>query len=59
MNVGTQEILAIAIVAVVVGFAIYRRLRKKDSGASACSGCDHQSAKPETEKTVRFFKNQN
>lgn len=56
MTVGTQEILAIAIVAAIVCFALYRRLRKKGSATSACSGCDHQAAEPEAGKTVRFFK---
>jgi len=58
MTVGTQEILAIAIVAVIVCFALFRRLRKKDSAAGACSGCDHQAAETDSGKTVRFFKKQ-
>lgn len=58
MTVGTQEILAIVIVAAIVCFALYRRLRKKDSAASACSGCDHKAAEPGTGKTVHFFKKQ-
>ena len=51
---GLQEIIAMAIVAIVAGRLVWR-LRKKPSGS--CSGC--VSAPPqekEKEKTIRFYK---
>lgn len=53
--IGTQEIIAIILVIVVVGFALWRRLHKKPD--SACSNCD-QNAQNTDEQPVRFFKKQ-
>ncbi len=58
MAIGTQEIFAIIIVIAVVGFTLYRRLRKKGSSANACSGCESNSTKSSNEKPLRFFKKQ-
>ncbi|MAF84449.1 MAG: hypothetical protein CL797_10150 [Chromatiales bacterium] len=56
MLIGTQEIIAIIIVTVVVGFALYRRWRKKPSSTDACSSCEHSSTKDTDEKPIHFFR---
>ena len=56
--IGTQEIFAIILVTAVVGFALYRRLRKKSGSTDACSGCEHTTAKNTDEKPLRFFTKQ-
>lgn len=58
MAIGTQEILAIVFVIAIVGFALYRRLRKKSSAAGACSGCEHGQSESTDEKPVHFYKKQ-
>jgi hypothetical protein len=58
MMMGTQEIIAIMLVIAVIGFALYRRLRKKSASTDACSGCEHTSSKSADEKPVHFFKKQ-
>jgi hypothetical protein len=58
MAIGTQEIITILIVVTIVGFALYRRLRKKNSTPKACSGCEQNTANNSNEKPVRFFKKQ-
>jgi hypothetical protein len=55
--IGTQEIIAIMLVIAVIGFALYRRLRKKTDSTGACSGCEHPS-KSIDEKPVHFFRKQ-
>jgi len=54
----TQEIVAIIIVVIVVGIALFRYLRKKNSSTNACSGCDDQTSKNQNEKPLHFFKKQ-
>jgi len=58
MMIGTQEIIAIMIVIAVIGFALYRRLRKKSNSNGTCSNCEHTSSKSTDEKPVHFFKKQ-
>lgn len=58
MSIGTQEIIALMIVAAVVGFALFRRLRKKSAATSACSGCDTDQSTNSNEKPIRFYKKQ-
>jgi hypothetical protein len=49
----TQELIALGIVAVVVGWAIYRRIRRKAGGCADCAG---KPAANTGETTVRFYK---
>ena len=51
MGLGFQELLALAIVAVVVGFALYRRWRKPAEKNSCCGDTE-----PSGEKTVHFYR---
>ena len=51
MNPGIQELVALAIVVLIVGFALYRRLRK---GRAKSAGYDTPSSKEE--KTVHFYR---
>ncbi len=56
MPPGIQELIALGIVMSVVAFAVYRRWRRARSDASACSDCDRNPPKPDTEKTVHFYR---
>jgi len=51
---GVQELLALGIVALVVGLTLWRRNRRKKT-AGACSGCDTPPA-GQQEKPLRFYK---
>ena len=56
--VGTQEIIALMIVMLVIAFALYRRARKnKNSAKAGCADCD-KPADNTAEKTVHFFRKQ-
>ena len=54
MPVGWQEILALAIVALVVAIALYRRLKRSRERQAAC--CDTPSQAPKSEHTVHFYR---
>jgi len=56
MTIGMQEVFAILIVVAIVGFAIFRRLRKKASSSNVCSGCEQGAGKNSNEKPLHFFK---
>lgn len=47
-----QDILALGIVALIVGWYLYRRSQKKASGCADCA----ESAPPSKEATVRFYR---
>ena len=49
---GTQEILALIVVAAIVGFALYRRLRRRKG-----PGCHDGPASPATkEQPIRWYR---
>ncbi len=52
---GTQEILALIVVAAVVGFALYRRLRR--GKASGCHDCS--TDKSTKEQPIRWYRRRN
>ena len=59
MNESTQQIIALSIVAVVVGLELLRRYRKKKAGKVGCDDCDSSSgtkANAKGEAPVRFYK---
>jgi hypothetical protein len=58
MPIGTQEILALIIVATVVVAVIYRRWRKAQNKNESSCGCDGKSSDKKTESTVRFYRRQ-
>jgi len=59
MGLGFQEIIALLIVTGIVGFALYRRLRRrKDIANAGCSGCENNANSAEKEKPVRFYRRQ-
>ncbi len=57
MGPGAQEVLALAIVGLVVLAVIWRRWRRRANGqkASACGGCA-SAGPPPKEPTVRFYR---
>lgn len=57
MPAGVQELLALAIVAVVVGFALYRRSRRRGQSGSCGEGCGRQSGNKQ-ETTIHFYRRQ-
>ena len=52
MSPGWQEIIALTIVVVVVGFGLYRRIRKPATAKASCCSDTAESA----EKTVHFYR---
>jgi hypothetical protein len=59
MDETTQQILALSIVAVVIGLELLRRYRKKRSGKAGCDGCDTGNNNKTNEKgetPVKFYK---
>lgn len=56
MGLGTQEIVALLLVAGVVTFALYRRWRRGQSSQTGCSGCTDTDEPKES--TVRFYRRQ-
>jgi hypothetical protein len=54
MAPGIQEGIALGIVLLVIGFALYRRWRRRSAGTKCC---DAGSPSPdETEKPVHFYR---
>lgn len=53
MDPSTQELLALLVVALVVGRLVWRRLRRKSGG---CAGCASAGSKTPTESTVHFHR---
>lgn len=49
-----QEVLALGIVALVVGLVLWRRQRRRRSGGDGCSGCEAGSPKKSREHPLRF-----
>jgi hypothetical protein len=55
----TQQIVALSIVAVVVGLELLRRYRKKKAGKAGCDDCDSGSGTKANEKgeaPIKFYK---
>ncbi len=57
MGIGWQELIALSIVVLVVGFALYRRFRRPRGSAPSC--CEHGGrARPEEQK-IHFYRRSN
>ena len=59
MDESTQQILALCIVAIVIGLELLRRYRKKRSGKAGCDGCEtgnNTKANEKGETPVKFYK---
>jgi hypothetical protein len=59
MDESLQQIIALGIVAIVVGFELLRRYRKKRSGKAGCDGCDtgnNNKTDAKSEAPVKFYK---
>ena len=56
--IGTQEIIALLIVASIVIFALYRRWRKPKQNSAACSGCESPAATDQAEQPLQFYRKQ-
>jgi hypothetical protein len=50
-----QEVMALAVVALVVAIAVWRRARHKAKGAPGCSNCDTPAAR-KRESTLHFHR---
>jgi hypothetical protein len=58
MPIGLQELLALAIVAAVLAFGLYRRW-KKERAATGCSGCDAKNESSDNgESPVHFYRHE-
>lgn len=53
MSGDAQELAALAIVALVVGFGLWRRRQRRRSAAAGCDGCGKASTPP-PEATLHF-----
>ncbi len=56
MEESTQQIIALLLVAVVIGFELRRRYLKKKSGKIGCDECGPDKAKTGNEAPVKFYK---
>jgi hypothetical protein len=59
MDESLQQIIALSLVALVVGLELLRRARKKKAGKAGCDGCDTGSngdANAAGETTLKFYK---
>jgi hypothetical protein len=61
MPIGLQELIALAIVAAVLAFGLYRRWKKERSANAAsqpgCSGCDAKNeSSDDGESPVHFYR---
>jgi hypothetical protein len=56
MSIGIQELTALLVVAIVVGFALYRRWRRTRDAAAGCSDCAAAPDDKAGEKTVHIFR---
>jgi len=54
----TQQLIALGLVAAVVGFELWRRWKKRQRGAVGCDGCDTSgnTKKDAGEAPVRFYR---
>ena len=56
MDEATQQLIALFIVAIVVGLELFRRYRKKQRGKVGCEGCDtNKQIENDAEKPVKFY----
>ena len=58
MSLGLQEIVALIIVAAVVGFALYRRWRRSSKADVGCSGCEDKRTSATNDKPINFYRRQ-
>lgn len=56
MSEQLQEVLALAVVAAVVGLYLWRRWQRRRRSKSACGGCEGGASDTSKEKTLRFYK---
>lgn len=56
MPIGLQEIAALGIVLLVVGFALWRRWKRGRVSGGACAGCDAGDSAKTEEKTVHIYR---
>ncbi len=56
MTIGIQELVALTFVVIVVGFALYRRWRKKRDRVSGCSDCAGGGAQKDDETPIRLYR---
>lgn len=54
-GVDLQEVLALGVVALVVGLALWRRSKRRTKAAGSCGNCDAPAAKSK-EATLRFYR---
>ena len=56
MEETTQQLIALLLVAIVVGLELFRRYRKKQRGKVGCEGCDtNEQTENDAEKPVKFY----
>jgi hypothetical protein len=57
MDSSTQELIALAIVIVLVGGALFRRFRRGRTGKTGCDGCATGDKRTQgDEKPIKFYK---
>jgi hypothetical protein len=56
MMIGIQELIALTFVVIVVGFALYRRWRKKRDRESGCSDCAGSPAQKNDEAPIHIYR---
>ncbi|NND55509.1 MAG: hypothetical protein HKN56_11140 [Gammaproteobacteria bacterium] len=58
MDETTQQLIALSLVAVVIGAELWRRWKKRQSKSDGCDGCDSPGStkKDAGEAPVRFYR---
>ena len=56
MPIGIQEIAALLIVAIIIGFGLYRRWRRTRKRAAGCNGCADGPADETDEKPIHIYR---
>ena len=56
MTIGIQELVTLLFVVGIVGFAVYRRWRKKPGRRSGCADCADGPANEKSEKPIHIYR---
>jgi hypothetical protein len=56
MKIGIQELVALTFVILVVGFALYRRWKKRSNAGPGCADCASGPAEKSAETPIKLYR---